>query len=186
MRQEFHFMCQLTTYARIHKKFDIETTFKLFYASMQKLCDFLCITFIFMRREQRQTAILKLIDAKRIGRQEELAELLEKKGFSVTQSSVSRDLLDLGIVKIHGHYALPKKPRNAVAFGLLSLDTAGDNLVVAKCEAGLASAVAVRIDDANISEIVGTIAGDDTIFIAVKDKGEQKTVIKKIWEIFEK
>ncbi|HEY0051665.1 MAG TPA: hypothetical protein VGB68_20370, partial [Pyrinomonadaceae bacterium] len=125
------------------------------------------------------------IDARRIGRQEELAELLEKKGFSVTQSSVSRDLLDLGIIKVHGHYALPKKMRNGVAFGLLNLDTAGENLIVAKCESGLASAVAVRVDDANIAEIVGTIAGDDTIFIAVKDKSEQKTVIKKIWEIFE-
>jgi transcriptional regulator of arginine metabolism len=139
-----------------------------------------------MRREQRQAAILKLIDARRIGRQEELAELLEKKGFSVTQSSVSRDLLDLGIVKVHGHYALPQKPRNGVAFGLLNLDTAGDNLIVAKCESGLASAVAVRIDDAGIDEIVGTIAGDDTIFIAVKEKGEQKIAMRKIWEIFEK
>jgi transcriptional regulator of arginine metabolism len=139
-----------------------------------------------MQREQRQTAILKLIDARRIGRQEELAELLQKKGFSVTQSSVSRDLLDLGIVKVQGHYALPQKPRHGVAFGLLNLDTAGDNLIVAKCESGLASAVAVRIDDAGIDEIVGTIAGDDTIFIAVKEKGEQKIVIRKIWEIFEK
>ncbi len=130
--------------------------------------------------------ILKLISAKQISRQEELAELLEKKGFAVTQSSVSRDLLDLGIVKIHGYYALPKKTRSAGdAFGLLSLDTAGDSLIVAKCEPGLASAVAVRIDDAVIDEIVGTIAGDDTIFVAVKDKAAQKTVIKKIWEIFE-
>lgn len=139
-----------------------------------------------MQKEQRQTAILKLIAARQIGRQEELAELLEKKGFAVTQSSVSRDLLDLGIIKVHGHYALPKKPRHALAFGLMSLETAGENLVVAKCEAGLASAVAVRIDGGSINEIVGTIAGDDTIFIAVRDRGEQKTVIKKIWEIFEK
>ncbi|HEX8735491.1 MAG TPA: hypothetical protein VF721_09225 [Pyrinomonadaceae bacterium] len=139
-----------------------------------------------MQKEQRQTTILKLISARQIGRQEELAELLEKKGFSVTQSSVSRDLLDLGIIKVHGQYTLPRKPRNAVAFGLLSLDTAGDYLIVAKCEPGLASAVAVRIDDAGIDEIVGTIAGDDTIFIAVKNKDEQKGAIKRIWEIFEK
>ena len=73
-----------------------------------------------------------------------------------------------------------------MAFGLLSLNTAGENMIVAKCESGLASAVAVRIDAAGISEIVGTIAGDDTIFVAVKDKDNQKTVIKKIWEVFEK
>ena len=139
-----------------------------------------------MLKEQRQTAILKFINAKQIGRQEELTALLEKKGFTVTQSSVSRDLDELGIIKANGFYALPQKPKNAVAVGLLSLTTAGENLIVAICEAGLASAIAVRIDAAKISEIVGTIAGDDTIFIAVADAKTQKTTMKKIWELFEK
>ncbi|MGI8467351.1 MAG: arginine repressor [Pyrinomonadaceae bacterium] len=137
-------------------------------------------------KERRQTAILKFINARQIGRQEELTNLLEKKGFVVTQSSVSRDLDELGIIKAKGFYALPQKPRNAVASGLMGLETAGTNLIVAKCEAGLASAVAVRIDAANVIGIVGTIAGDDTIFIAVKDIKAQKATIKKIWEIFEK
>lgn len=139
-----------------------------------------------MQKRQRLKTIQKLITGKRISRQDELAELLEDKGFSVTQSSVSRDLDELKIVKIGGFYALPQKPRNAVSFGLLSMDSAGDNLVVAKCESGLASAIAVRIDDANIEEIVGTIAGDDTIFIAVTDVKAQKAAIKKMGEIFEK
>jgi transcriptional regulator of arginine metabolism len=81
---------------------------------------------------------------------------------------------------------MPQKPKNAIAIGLLGLETAGENLIVAKCESGLASAVAVRIDSAKIAEIVGTIAGDDTIFIAVKDAKSQKAITKKIWEIFEK
>jgi transcriptional regulator of arginine metabolism len=68
---------------------------------------------------------------------------------------------------------------------LLDLLTAGDALVVAKCEMGLASAVAVEIDRRVIPEIVGTIAGEDTIFIAVEDRKAQRTVIRKIWEIFE-
>ena len=139
-----------------------------------------------MQKTQRQTAILKLISAKPIARQEELTALLEKKGYSVTQSSVSRDLLELGVIKVNGNYAIPQKPKNAVEIGLIGLETAGDNLIVAKCESGLASAVAVRIDSAGITEIVGTIAGDDTIFIAVKDAKTQKAIIKKIWEIFEK
>ena len=139
-----------------------------------------------MQKEIRQSALLKLINARQIGTQEELSDLLEKKGFSVTQSSVSRDLDELGIVKINGFSSLPQKPRNAVALGLLSLKTAGENLVVAKCEPGLASAIAVRIDGANIEEIIGTIAGDDTIFIAVYDFKTQKSVVKKIWETFEK
>ena len=139
-----------------------------------------------MQKVQQQNAILKLITAKAISRQEELTELLEKKGYSVTQSSVSRDLLELGIIKVNGNYAIPQKPRNAVASGLLGLETAGENLIVAKCESGLASAVAVRIDATGMPEIVGTIAGDDTIFIAVKDAKTQKATLKKIWEIFEK
>lgn len=139
-----------------------------------------------MQKMQRQTTILKLISAKSISRQEELTELLEKKGYAVTQSSVSRDLDELGIVKAGGFYALPNAPKNSVAFGLLELKTAGESLIVARCESGLASAIAVRIDAARISEIVGTIAGDDTIFIAVKDKNDQKTVVKKIWEMFDK
>lgn len=139
-----------------------------------------------MQKQQRHKLILNLIESGRISRQEELAELLNEKGFAVTQSSVSRDLLDLGIIKINGAYALPQTPTNAVASGLLGLETAGENLIVAKTESGLASAVAVRIDNQNFDEIVGTIAGDDTIFIAVKDLKEQKSVMKKIWEIFEK
>ena len=139
-----------------------------------------------MQKAQRQTTILKLISAKPISKQEELTALLEKKGYSVNQSSVSRDLLELGIIKVNGNYAIPQKPRNADAIGLLGLEPAGDSLIVAKCESGLASAVAVRIDGASIADIVGTIAGDDTIFIAVRDKRTQKTVIKRIWEIFEK
>ncbi|HSK71362.1 MAG TPA: hypothetical protein VK892_06680 [Pyrinomonadaceae bacterium] len=137
-----------------------------------------------MQKEKRQNSILSLIRAKRIGTQEELSELLEKKGFSATQSSVSRDLDELGIVKVGGFYAIPEKTETPV-FGLLVLDTAGENLIVARCEAGLASAVAVRIDAARISEIVGTITGDDTIFIAVKDAKAQKSAMKKIWELFE-
>ena len=139
-----------------------------------------------MQKEQRQTTILKLITGSQIGRQEELAEILEKKGFSVTQSSVSRDLLELGIVKVGGFYALPQKPKSGLVFGLVKLEIAGENMVVAKTEAGLASACAVRIDSAGLEEIVGTIAGDDTIFIAVRGPKEQKAVLKKVWELFER
>lgn len=139
-----------------------------------------------MQKMQRQTAILKLISARAISSQEELSAMLEKKGFTATQSSVSRDLVELGIIKVNGNYAIPQKPKNAISSGLLGLEKAGENLIVAKCESGLASAVAVRIDSTGVEEIIGTIAGDDTIFIAVKDAKAQKATIKRIWEIFEK
>ena len=140
-----------------------------------------------MNKETRQQKILSLIRAKRIGTQEELRELLERSGVEATQSSVSRDLLELGIVKHQGAYTLPQATNGAggmVARGLLSLDMAGDALVVAKCEPGLASAVAVEIDRAALTEVVGTLAGEDTVFIAVTDRKMQRAVVKKVWEIF--
>lgn len=125
-----------------------------------------------------------MIRARRIGTQEELTAYLERAGVAATQSSVSRDLVELGIVKHRGHYTLPQSRNGGAARGLLSLETAGEVLVVAKCDSGLASAVAVEIDRAKIPEIVGTLAGEDTIFIAVTDRKAQRTAIRKIWELF--
>ena len=138
-----------------------------------------------MQKDKRQKIIIDLIRANKIGTQEELSELLENRGVSATQSSVSRDLVELGIIKFSGSYTLPETRSEANIFGLRSLETAGDNLIVAKCELGLASAACVKLDAAEIKEIVGTVAGEDTIFIAVKNKNDQKLMIKKIWEIFQ-
>ena len=136
-----------------------------------------------MDKEKRQQKIMSLIRTRRIGTQQELAEQLEGAGVVATQSSVSRDLEELGIVKQHGRYVLPRAG-NGAGHGLLSLDPAGDCLVVAKCEPGLASAVAVTIDRAAFDEIVGTLAGEDTVFIAVPEKRAQRAAIRKIWELF--
>ena len=137
-----------------------------------------------MQKVERQNAILNLISIKQIGTQEELTEMLESKGFPVNQSSVSRDLVELGVVKVNGFYAVPQKT-NYASYGLLSLEIAGGSLIVAKTETGFAAAVCVRIDNAKIPEIVGTIAGEDTIFIAVRGNKEQRIVLKKVWEMFE-
>jgi transcriptional regulator of arginine metabolism len=136
-----------------------------------------------MKKRERQQKILDLIRAKPIGTQEDLRALLEHAGVAATQSSVSRDLEELGVVKHHGHYTLPRSNGNGVR-GLLSLDHAGDNLIIARTFPGLASAVAVEIDGAAISEVVGTIAGEDTIFIAVRDAKAQKTAVREIWKLF--
>jgi transcriptional regulator of arginine metabolism len=136
-----------------------------------------------MFKDERQKKILSLIQAKPIGTQDELRMLLENAGVSATQSSVSRDLEELGVVKHHGRYTVPRS-NGAAARGLLSLDLAGENLIVARTEPGLASAVAVQIDAAGIQEIVGTLAGEDTIFIAVGDRKNQRAAIKEIWDLF--
>jgi transcriptional regulator of arginine metabolism len=136
-----------------------------------------------MVKRARQKQLLNLIRAKRIATQEELRAHLERSGVSATQSSVSRDLEELGVVKHRGFYALPQA-NGDTARGLVSLDVAGDVLVVARCLPGRASSVAVEIDDAAIAEIVGTLAGEDTIFIATRDSKSQRAAIKKIWEMF--
>jgi transcriptional regulator of arginine metabolism len=136
-----------------------------------------------MIKRERQKHILNLIRARHIGTQEELRGLLERSGVPATQSSLSRDLEELGVVKHHGFYALPHANGDA-ARGLVSLDIAGDVLVVAKCLPGRASAVAVEIDDAAITDIVGTLAGEDTIFIATRDQKSQRAVMKQVWEMF--
>lgn len=138
-----------------------------------------------MLKDERQQRILGLIRAQRIGTQEELSAALERSGIPATQSSVSRDLVELGIVKLHGLYTVPQAAPDAARQGLVGLDIAGEVLVVARCVLGLASAVAVKIDAAAIPEIVGTIAGEDTIFIAVREKKAQREVMKKIWRLFE-
>jgi len=139
-----------------------------------------------MRKAERQKLIVDLVMSNRIASQEELSRLLSGYGYNVTQASISRDLEELRIGKIHGHYAssFANGPVRR-EFGPITLRVAGSNLIVIKCDSGLASAAAVRIDAARIPGIIGTIAGDDTIFIAVAGAAEQAQVIGGLKNILE-
>lgn len=137
-----------------------------------------------MQKRKRQEIILDLIRAERIGNQSVLAERLDRAGFSVTQASVSRDLVELGIAKHNGVYVIEKQPQAIPEFGAVRFATAGDCMIVGRCASGLASAITVQIDAQGISEIVGTIAGDDTIFIAVKVREQQVSVLASLASIF--
>ncbi|HYJ92658.1 MAG TPA: hypothetical protein VEV84_15215 [Pyrinomonadaceae bacterium] len=136
-----------------------------------------------MQSRDRHQAILNLIVTRPVARQDELAQLLANQGFSVTQASVSRDLEKLGVTKINGRYVRQAPNGRPSPYGPISFTEAGENLIVIKCASGLASAAAVRIDAAAIPEIVGTIAGDDTIFVAVKGAKEQSRTIKALGKI---
>jgi transcriptional regulator of arginine metabolism len=135
-------------------------------------------------RKRRHLRILELISTRAVRTQEELAEMLTVDGWEVTQSSVSRDITALRLVKMDGAYRRPPaSPRvvtdpdeQRIAEGVLSWDTAGDTLVVVHTAPGEANRVAVAMDRLAWPEVVGTIAGDDTIFIAVKDPGGQRRV----------
>ena len=136
-------------------------------------------------KKKRQESILSIIGAKRIATQTELAKELARRGIEATQSSVSRDMRRLGLTKVNGHYAAPLAA-GAVVVPTVAIDTAGDNLIVVKTDTGEAQPAALAIDRANIEEVIGTVAGDDTILVAVKNASAQRAAIKKIKRLFER
>lgn len=130
----------------------------------------------------RQQNILEIIGARRVATQQQLARELRRRGIEATQSSISRDIVELGLTKLQGRYTAPQA---AIAGSpVVAVDTAGENLIVIKTVIGQASATALAIDRAGISEIVGTVAGDDTLMVAVKDLGAQRAAIKQIARLF--
>ncbi len=136
-------------------------------------------------RESRRQSIVELIRSGSPPTQWDLAKALEGRGFQVTQSTVSRDLAELGAIKIDGAYRLPEsRAGEPGGLELTALEPVGDNLIVLRTPVGQATAVALRIDRAGIDEIVGTVAGDDTIFVAVRNAPEQRRAIKAILGLF--
>lgn len=139
----------------------------------------------------RRDAILRLLRNGTVRRQSELAQLLKKHGFDVTQSSVSRDLRELGVLKASGRY-LPPSGETAHAngnFNVISqfvrgLTLAGPSIVVLKTTTGAAQSVAVAIDRADWPEVAGTISGDDTIFIATPDGRAQRRLVERLHSLF--
>jgi len=139
----------------------------------------------------RRAAIVRIIRESTVHNQDELAKLLRRQGFEATQSSVSRDLRELGVAKAGDHYILPGgdtsaagTPFAAVSNFVTAVRTAGPSLTVVKTTTGTAQSVAVAIDDSDWSEVVGTISGDDTIFIATEGGREQRKLRERLRDIF--
>jgi transcriptional regulator of arginine metabolism len=137
----------------------------------------------------RRLALAKIIREQSVGRQSELVAMLRKHGHIATQSSVSRDLRELGVAKQGDRYVLPEDGPVKEDFSTLkqfvrSLHTAGTNLTVLKTTIGAAQSVAVAIDTARWSEVIGTISGDDTIFIATAGAREQQKLGERLGALF--
>jgi len=145
------------------------------------LCKLMHIYAMTDARDQRLRAVADLIRSEAVANQDELAEGLAARGFAVTQATISRDLEQLGAFKTRREgrlaYALPD-PASPPASGpqladvvrgwVRSVDVAG-NLVVLKTPPGSAHLVGVALDAASLPDVVGTICGDDTIFVAVRE-----------------
>lgn len=140
---------------------------------------------------ERRGAIVRLLRAGPVRRQEDLVRLLRKEGYDATQSSISRDLRDLGVLKASGRYVLPpdEVTRANGDFGALSqfvrqLRRAGPSITVVRTTIGAAQSVAVAIDRAEWPEVAGTISGDDTIFIATASARSQEQLIARLRALF--
>jgi transcriptional regulator of arginine metabolism len=147
-------------------------------------------------KNRRQKKILEAIAQKPIGTQGQLVEELRNAGFDATQATVSRDIRELGLVKTVGangtsHYTFPEQTislqnndrlKRLFENSVISLDYS-ENLIVVKTHPGEAQGVASALDLANWEEIIGTVAGDDTILIIVKPKKATPAVIKRLTDL---
>ena len=148
-------------------------------------------------KKSRHEKIKELVEQYEIETQEELANRLKEAGYHVTQATVSRDTRELKLSKISGgdgrqrytilphndHYLSDKYIR-VLKDGFVSMDMA-QNILVVKTVSGMAMAVAAAINAMKLKEIVGSIAGDDTIMIAVRTTEETETAMGKIRSVLE-
>ena len=127
-------------------------------------------------KEKRQRALLSLIRNESLGTQGELVTRLTTAGFSCTQVSISRDVRELGLVKKGGRYTAPEPssmPESVsnlsdnISIFIRNIMIVGDNLIVIKTLPGTAHSVGLLVDNVNWSNVAGTVAGDDTVFLAV-------------------
>lgn len=141
---------------------------------------------------ERQSKIIELINEYNIETQEELANRLTQEGFIVTQATISRDIRELSLTKIstqdgrQKYVVIPNKENKlnekfirVLKDGFISINRAG-NIIVIKTLNGMAMAVAAAIDSLNFEDVVGCIAGDDTIFCAVKTEQDAISIMEKI------
>ncbi|MCI8292738.1 MAG: arginine repressor [Hespellia sp.] len=146
----------------------------------------------------RHAKIVELIGQNDIETQEELAELLNQEGFKVTQATVSRDIRDLKLTKVQTNTGRQKyvillpeentiseKYRRVLQDGFAAMDMA-QNILVIKTVSGMAMAVAAAIDNMKWPEVVGCIAGDDTIMCAIRTVDDTILVMDKIRKIIDR
>ena len=145
-------------------------------------------------KNNRHELILKLVSENSISTQEELQRLLLDNGCRVTQATVSRDINELALIKTctasgQYKYTIPRLTQSSLADngsllsilsdGVVSVDYALNTAVI-KCHTGMAQAVCARLDNTGIENVVGTIAGDDTIFILMRSERDAERLVKEL------
>lgn len=139
-------------------------------------------------KQKRHTYLSKLLKDRAFSSQDDVVAAMEGAGFSVTQSSISRDFRELGVIKVGGRYTPSETLKGDIDSSTIQrmikgFDTAGPYLVVVKTSSGAAAAVAEEIDEKSVPGIAGTVAGDNTIIIATKNKAAQLKIINHIKQL---
>ena len=139
----------------------------------------------------RRRALVKLLQQHRVTRQSQLVDMLRNEGFSATQSSISRDLRDLGVAKLKTGYQLPASSNrgsetelNVLKDFVREIRAAGPNLIVVATAVGAAQRVALTLDRTRWPDIVGTLSGDDTIFVATSGPAAQRRLLARLRNAF--
>jgi transcriptional regulator of arginine metabolism len=144
-----------------------------------------------MTKTYRQGQILKIIRSMRLSTQEELAHELGKLGIAATQVTLSRDIRDLRLVKTRDGYQEMAPEETGPEFSMLAAEFLKDvlraqNLVVLKTSPGHANSVAVALDNEEWPQVIGTIAGDDTILVIAPDGPTAEAVQEKLLELLDR
>ncbi len=138
-----------------------------------------------MDKQQRQNAVSSLVTAGSVGSQREILDALAKDGMAVDQSTLSRDLSELGIKKVAGQYRSVATDNGhadmATYFaGVKRYTVCGPHQIVVFTEAGLAQPVAVAIEKKKDPSILATLAGDDVLFVATKSRNTQAVALRRL------
>lgn len=138
-----------------------------------------------MDREERLNMLLELVIEGHFATQEELVEALEGRGVKVTQSSVSRDIRELGLRKRGGIYVASAEmlagPSGLDMWSFAtSVVAAGDHMIVIRCRPATAQTLAMEVDASRWHGVAGTIAGDDTVFVAVTSAAACKEIVQRV------
>ena len=147
-----------------------------------------------VRKQQRQQTLLRLVGEKRLATQQDVVRALRAAGYAATQATVSRDIVELGLVKVarDGTHVYAPPASVPVSGGIERLrrfceeypvqGSVAGNMVVLRTPPGTANALAIALDTSGFSNVIGTIAGDDTVFVAAADPARARGINKLLAE----
>jgi len=145
-----------------------------------------------VRKQQRQQTLVRLVGERRLATQQDVVRALRAAGYAATQATVSRDIVELGLVKVArdgAHvYAPPAAPPASGGIDRLRRfceeypvqGAVAGNIVVLRTPPGTANALAIALDTSGFADVIGTIAGDDTVFVAAHDPARARGINKRL------